>query len=87
MKISRILEIPSVRILLFIGEKEVRFTGLTKLIPSRGALSTNLKSLEQEGLVSRRVVTSKPIQAHYSLTAKGKQVAKVFSELTENIKD
>lgn len=81
MKISRILEIPSVKILLFISQKEVRFTDLTKLIPSRGALSTNLKSLEQEGLVSRRVVTSKPIQAHYSLTEKGQKAAKLFSEL------
>lgn len=82
MKISRILQIPSVQILLFIDEKEeVRFTDLAKLIPSRGTLSANLKSLEEEELISRRVVTSKPIQAHYSLTEKGKQVAKIFAQL------
>ncbi|MCW3983207.1 MAG: helix-turn-helix transcriptional regulator [Candidatus Bathyarchaeota archaeon] len=72
---------PSVKILLFIGNKEVRFADLTKLISSRGALSSNLKCLEQDGLVSRRVVPSKPIQAYYSLTEKGKKAAKSFSDL------
>jgi len=88
VRISSILEIPSVKILLFISEKgEVRFTDLAKLISSRGALSTNLKSLEHEELISRRVVTTKPIQAHYSLTEKGKQVANIFAQLTVTIKD
>jgi DNA-binding HxlR family transcriptional regulator len=81
------LDTPSVKILLFILEKkEVRFTDLAKLISSRGALSTNLKSLEQEGLVTRRVVTSKPIQAYYSLTEKGQKVSKLFSNLRMTLK-
>jgi DNA-binding HxlR family transcriptional regulator len=81
------LDTPAVKILLFILEKkEVRFTDLAKLISSRGALSTNLKSLEQEGLVTRRVVTSKPIQAYYSLTEKGQKVSKLFSNLRMTLK-
>jgi DNA-binding HxlR family transcriptional regulator len=79
VKISKILQAPSVKILLFIHEKrEVRYTDLAKLISSRGALSTNLKSLETEELLSRRVVTSKPIHTYYSLTEKGLKAANYF---------
>ena len=76
MKISSLLQKPSVRILLFLHEKgEVRYADLTKLIASRGTLSVNLKELSEEGLIQRRIVTTKPIQAHYSLTDKGKEIA------------
>ncbi len=60
---------------------EVRFADLTKLIDSRGALSTNLRALEAEKLVTRRVVTTKPIQAHYSLTEKGKRIANDLQDI------
>jgi len=76
VKISTLLETPSVRILLFLLEKgEVRYADLTKLIASRGTLSISIKELEKEKLIQRRIVTTKPIQAHYSLTSKGKEVA------------
>ena len=82
MKVSRILEIPSVKILLFIFDKqEVRYTDLTKIITSRGTLSSNLKELEKEELVKRRVVTTKPIQSYYSLTEKGQEIARRLSEI------
>ena len=76
MKISSLLQKPAVRILLFLHEKgEVRYADLTKLIASRGTLSVNLKELSEEGLIQRRIVTTKPIQAHYSLTIKGAEIA------------
>jgi DNA-binding HxlR family transcriptional regulator len=76
VKISSLLETPSVRILFFLHEKgEVRYANLTKLISSRGTLSLNLKELEEEGLVYRKIMTTKPIQAHYSLTDKGREIA------------
>jgi len=82
VKVSRILEIPSVKILLFIFDKqEVRYTDLTKIITSRGTLSSNLKELEKEELVKRRVVTTKPIQSYYSLTEKGQEIARRLSEI------
>jgi DNA-binding HxlR family transcriptional regulator len=85
VKISKILQIPSVKIILFILEKgEVRYTDLTKLIASRGALSTNLKLLEKEDLLSRRVVTSKPIQTYYSLTRKGQSIANNLKEIRKS---
>jgi len=60
---------------------EVRYTDLADLFTSRGTLSLNLKDLEEEKLIQRRIVTSKPIQAYYSLTEKGKEVAKRFNEM------
>ena len=85
MKISSILGIPSVRILLFIyGKGEVRYTDLTKLIASRGTLSANLKELEKEELVKRRVVTTKPIQTYYSLTEKGQEIARRLNEIKDS---
>jgi len=44
---------------------------LTKLITSRRTLSANLKDLEKEELIKRRIV--KPIQSYYSLTDKGRK--------------
>lgn len=49
---------------------EVRYTDLAKLIASRGTLSLNIKELEEENLIKRKIVTTKPIQAYYSLTQK-----------------
>jgi len=86
VKISRILEIPSVRILLFIhGKGEVRYTDLTRLIASRGTLSANLKELEKEELIKRRVVTTKPIQTYYALTEKGQKIAGAFEKVKESL--
>jgi DNA-binding HxlR family transcriptional regulator len=82
VKVSRILEIPSVKILLFIyGKGEVRYADLTKIIASRGTLSANLKGLEKEELIKRKVVTTKPIQSYYSLTEKGQEIARRLIEI------
>jgi DNA-binding HxlR family transcriptional regulator len=87
VKISTLLQTPSVRILLFLHEKgEVRYTDLTKLIASRGTLSLNIRELEEEGLIQRRVVTTKPIQAHYSLTNKAKEIATRLNKIEKLMK-
>lgn len=86
VKISALLQAPCVRILLFLYEKgEVRYTELTNLISSRGTLSLNLKELDAEGLIQRRVVTTKPIQAYYSLTDKGMEIATHFEKIKEKL--
>ena len=88
MKISRVLQIPSIQILLFIYEKgEVRHGDLTTLIASRGTLSLSIKELEEEGLVQRRVVTTTPIKSFYSLTSKGREVAKRLGEIRGYVKE
>ena len=82
MRITKILMVPSVKILLFMGAKgDVRYTDLAKLIASRGVLSNNLKSLEKEELLKRTVINTKPIKTYYSLSEKGKKVASCFNDV------
>jgi len=82
VKISALIDSPSVQILLFVYPKqEVRHADLERLIGSRGTLSSNLNDLLDEGLLRRRVVASKPITSNYSLTEKGKEVTAVLTEL------
>lgn len=77
MKISEMLEAPCAQILFFLHDrKEVRYSELAELIKSRGTLSLNLKHLEQEGLIERRVIATKPIQSLYSLTNRGSKIAR-----------
>lgn len=86
LKIKAVLQIASVKILLFLHEKgESRYTQLTKLVASRGTLSFSIKDLEAEGLIKRRLVDAKPIQAYYSLTEKGQEVAEAFSKINHRI--
>jgi DNA-binding HxlR family transcriptional regulator len=82
VKISVLIDSPSVQILLFVYPKqEVRHADLERLIGSRGTLSSNLNDLLEEGLLKRKVVASKPIQSNYSLTEKGKEVTAVLTGL------
>jgi DNA-binding HxlR family transcriptional regulator len=82
VKISTLIQSPSVQILLFVYPKqEVRHADLERLIGSRGTLSSNLNDLLEEGLLKRKVVASKPIQSNYSLTERGKEVTAVLTEL------
>ncbi|WNZ29961.1 MAG: helix-turn-helix transcriptional regulator [Candidatus Bathyarchaeota archaeon] len=86
MKMSTLLQSPCVRILLFLYDRdEVRYTELTNLIASRGTLSVNLKELDAEGLLQRRIVATKPIQAHYSLTDKGIEIATYLDKIMETL--
>lgn len=41
----------------------------------------NLKELEDEKLIQRRVKATRPIQSHYSLTEKGVEIAKRLDEI------
>lgn len=84
MKIKDILSIPSIVILLYIHEKgEVRYGDLTKKIDSRGTLSKSIKDLMDEGLVGKRVVKGKPIKSFYTLTSKGKEIAKRMYDISK----
>ncbi len=82
LKVTQILEIASVKSLLLLFEKgEVRYSELLSLIKSRATLGVSLRDLEQEGLIQRRVVDSKPIKSFYSLTEKGADVAKALQQV------
>jgi DNA-binding HxlR family transcriptional regulator len=60
------------KVILYLYERdEVRYSELAKLIASRGTLGLVLREMEEEGIIQRRVVTSRPIQTYYTLTQKG----------------
>lgn len=76
------MQIASVQILLYLFRKgEVRHSELSDMMKSRGTLSLSLKDLQEEGLVQRKVIDTKPIQSLYSLTEKGAVVAKELHEI------
>lgn len=82
MRISEFLRSPSIKIVTYLHEKgQCRHNELERLIRSRGTLATNLNDLIEEGLVTRKVIPSKPIQSNYSLTEKGREVAKRLTEI------
>ncbi len=55
---------------------------------SRSTQTLAIKELEQEGLLSRRVVSDvRPSQAYYFLTRKGLQVARSLVEVRESLKN
>jgi DNA-binding HxlR family transcriptional regulator len=84
MKFAGILEISTVKVVLFLGEKtEARYAELDRLVSSRGTLSLTLKELQGEGLIERRVVVSRPIQTYYALSKKGKKVAHALKQLAD----
>jgi len=81
------LELVSMKVLVHLyAEGESRHRELSKLTKSRGTLSISLKDLEEEGLVQRRVVDTKPPQAFYSLTEKGADVAKELQQIQRLMK-
>lgn len=81
VKISAVLDLATVRLLLLIHSKgEVRYAELGKLIPSRGTLTLSLKELDEEGLVVRRIVSSRPVKSYYSLTKNGTRIASLLEE-------
>lgn len=84
MKVSSLFNFSSVKILIHLYKKsQTRHSELEKVIRSRGTLATNLNDLVDEGLVARKVVPTKPIQSNYSLTEKGRSVAKALTDLQE----
>ncbi len=87
LKIANILQIPSIRIILFLYQKgQARHAEISKLTTSRGTLSLSLKDLEQEQLIQRKVLDTKPPKSIYSLTEKGKAIAKQLTEIQQLIK-
>lgn len=70
--------------MLYLYQKgEARHAELSKLIISRGTLSLSLKDLENEEIVQRKILDTKPIQSIYSLTEKGKAIAILLKEIEQ----
>jgi len=63
----------------------VRFNELGRLIPdiSTRVLSGTLKTLEADGLISRKIYAQVPPKVEYSLTDTGKSLIPLIMQLTE----
>lgn len=72
-------------ILILSENKVLRFSELKKMIPdvSSRMLSSTLRTLEADGLVSRKVYPEVPPKVEYSLTETGLSLVPFIAQLTE----
>lgn len=72
-------------ILILSENKVLRFSELKKMIPdvSSRMLSSTLRTLETDGLVSRKVYPEVPPKVEYSLTETGLSLVPFIVQLTE----
>lgn len=72
-------------ILILSENKVLRFSELKKMIPdvSSRMLSSTLRTLEADGLVSRKVYPDVPPKVEYSLTETGLSLVPFIVQLTE----
>ncbi len=73
-------------ILFYLIEGSLRYNELRKKMPSvtERTLSLQLKKLEEDGIIQRKVYTSKPpLKVEYSLTAFGKTLIPLLNGIAE----
>ena len=66
-------------------DRPVRYGELLNYVDdiTKKVLTDNLKSLEDDRLISRRVISEKPLRVEYSLTELGLRLNPIFKELHE----
>ena len=82
--LSRFSSIWAMLILCILSEKEAtRFNSISKAIPdiSPKVLTETLKSLEADGLISRKIYAEVPPKVEYSLTELGKSLIPILNNL------
>ena len=52
-------------------------------VVSRQTFANLLKELENKGIVNRKVIEGRPPRVQYSLTDKGKEIARILDELNK----
>lgn len=89
MDIKKIGNLTVVKVLIFIHlNGSVRHRDIAKIVLSRGSLSLTLNSLLREKLITREVnVLHAPAQTYYSITEKGREVARRFKEIVHILED
>lgn len=89
-KIGGIWKMP---VLWRLKTKTMRFGEIKKDIPniSDKVLSTQLKQLESDGFINRKVIPDTPVKVEYSLTVRGKRAIKMITVMrkysTDLVKD
>ncbi len=72
--------------ILRLAEKgAIRFNGVMKQLPdaNKQSVSVALKELEEEGILSKTVISQKPLHIEYLLTEKGRGVIPLLLTLAE----
>ncbi|PZU82816.1 MAG: transcriptional regulator [Chelatococcus sp.] len=74
----------AVLVLILLEQETLRFNELRRRIDSisQKMLSQTLKSLERDGLVSRRAFATVPVTVEYALTDLGRTLARTVHQLT-----
>lgn len=72
--LDQVLDKWSLQILDHLCHEPLRFNGLRRLIPaiSQKSLSATLRKMERNGIVSRTVISTRPISVEYRITTLGK---------------
>ena len=82
--ISRISGKWTILILALLKDSPKRFNQIKKEIEgiSQKVLTENLRSLERDGLVSRKVYTQSSLKVEYRTTSESKDLLKIIKQLT-----
>lgn len=72
-------------ILWYVWTGTNRFNAMCQELPEvhRAVVARQLKALERDGLISRRVISSKPLHVEYSLTGLGESLAPIIERLAD----
>ncbi len=72
-------------VMLALEEGQLRHSDLRRMIPgaSQKMLTSTLRSLERDGLVSRHVTVSVPVRTDYELTARGRSLLRIVFEMKD----
>jgi len=83
MKMKDVLKIATIKVLLYLFEKNnARFSELLgEAVQSGSTLSLALRDLQDDQLIERSVIASRPVQTWYTLTDEGNKVAEHLSAL------
>jgi DNA-binding HxlR family transcriptional regulator len=74
-----------VAILYYIRESVLRFGELRRLMPlaTKRVLTKQLRELERDGMIDRKVFRQVPPRVDYSLTKEGKSIVPILEDLCE----
>lgn len=83
--LDRIADKWSALILLLLGAGDMRFNALKRRIPgiSQKMLSQTLRSLERDGLLTRRAEATVPVSVTYAITPLGRGLLRALSAMIE----
>ncbi len=72
-------------IISFLIEKTMRFNELRRAIPniSQRMLTLELRQLEEDGFISRKIYAEVPVKVEYSLTNDGKRLIPLIDRVKE----